>query len=106
MSAGPGVPAGPRVPVRTGVSAGPGVPAETGVLALRQLTQHSEPACDCSIHLIQDENDHQVDDGRCRFDRQLHVAARDGIGAHVEGSFGGDPVKNDSEHDGKRNADL
>lgn len=89
--AGPGVPAGPVVP---------------GVPALRRLTQHGEPACDGSIHLIQDENDHQVDDGRRGFDGQLHVAACDGIGAHVEGGLGRDPVKNDSEHDGKRNADL
>lgn len=111
--AGPGgvsvwteVPAGPRVPAGPGVPAGTSVPAGIGVPALRQLTQHSEPPCNCSIHLIQDENNHQIDDGRCCFDCQLHVAARDGIGTHVEGSFGRDPVKNDSEHDGKRNADL
>lgn len=94
------------MPTGTGVPAWTGDPAGTGVPALQQLTQHCEPACHCSIHLVQDENDHQVDDGRCRFDCQLHVAARDGIGAHVEGSFGRDPVKNDSEHDGKCHADL
>lgn len=70
------------------------------------LTQHSQPAGDGPVHLVQDENDHQVDDGRRGFDRQLHVAAGDGVGAHVEGGRGGDAVENDPEHKGEGHADL
>lgn len=81
----------------------PGRPAGSGLCG---LTQHGQPARHRPIHLVQDENDHQVDDGRGGFDRQLHVAARDWIRAHVESRFGGDPVEDDPKHGGKGDSDL
>lgn len=70
------------------------------------VTEHSEPASHGAVHLIEDEDDDQVDDGCGRFDRQLHVAPCDGVGAHMESGLGGDPVDDHTKHNGKCNTYL
>lgn len=54
----------------------------------RPLTKDSEPASDDGVHLIQNENHHQIYDGRCSFNCQPHVWAGHGVWAHSKSCFG------------------
>ena len=70
------------------------------------LTEYSKPASHRPVHLIQDEDDHQVNDGGGGFYRQPNIGACGGVGAHVQGGFGGDPVQDDSKHNSKGDHNL
>lgn len=73
---------------------------------MEKLTENGEPSCHSTVHLIQYEDDHQVDDGCRRLHCELNVAAGDRVRAHVQSCFHGDAVEDHAEHDGKRDANL
>lgn len=75
-------------------------------IQVARRTEDSEPAGHGSVDLVQDQNDHQVDDcGRC-FYHQTDVGSRRGVVAHVQRCRDGDPVEDDPEHYSKGHPDL
>lgn len=69
-------------------------------------TDLREPPGDAAVHLVQDDDDHQVDDDGGGGDGDADARAPRGRGADGQGSSCGDPVDDHSEHDGERQPDL
>ncbi len=74
--------------------------------AAQRLTENSEPACHSAVHFVQNENDHQVYDGRGGFNRQPDVGAGHGVWAHSQSGFGWDPVQNHTKYNSKCHTNL
>lgn len=71
-----------------------------------QRTDLREPPGDAAVHLVQDDDDHQVDDDGGGGDGDADTRAPRGRGADGQGGGRGDPVDDHSEHDGERQPDL
>lgn len=71
-----------------------------------QRTDLREPPGDAAVDLVQDDDDHQVDDDGGGSDSDTHAGAPRGRGADGQGSGRGDPVDDHAEHDGERQPDL
>lgn len=72
--------------------------------ALRHSTDFGEPLGHSTIDLIQDEDDHKVDDDCCGSHRGSDIGVRGLV--ERQGSCRGDPIQNDPKDDGKRQGDL
>ena len=90
-----------------GVGDRPQVPRrERGNLELlapgrRALTDLGEPPGYAAVHLIQEDDDHQVDDDRSGRDRDPDVGPHGWGGVHGQGSGRGDSVDDDAKDDGE-----
>lgn len=73
---------------------------------MSQRTDLCEPPGDAAVHLVQDDDDHQVDDDGGGGDSDADAGAPRRRGADGQGSGRGDPVDDHSEHDGERQPHL
>lgn len=71
-----------------------------------QRTDLREPPGDAAVHLVQDDDDHQVDDDGGGGDGDADAGAPWGRGADGQGGGRGDPVDDHPEHDGEGQPNL